>query len=254
MRSCRCSVRTLASLALLLAPPAFAGSLAAPWTTISQVRMSTTMGIVTTLNMKQRLDKHLAENGEAQTDSAPITQAQTQDAAPALSIGRDAAITAQVRKAFIGDLARSSGQPVADRSGPPVRRRAYDVRAHGRAVWTESGRFRRRDDRLHDRHVDVGQPSRPACRRRNQVQAVRSQMRASFTSVAGQVGNPRQRQAMAEALMYQTCMAVAIREQAQAQSKPELLGTLASAISQNMAAGGIALATMALTDQGLVRR
>ena len=255
MRCCRCSAPIVALCALLLAPSVFAGSLAAPWTTISQVRMGTTMGIVTTLNMKQRLEKRLAGEGNVQSGSAPVAQGrqQTQDAGAALTIARDPAITAQVRKAFIGDLARSSGQTVADEAD----RLFGDVHTTFARMVVPYGLS---PDDFADvmtaymivMWMSVNQQT--TLPQRSQVQAVRSQMRDSFTSVAGQVGNPRQRQAMAEAVMYQTCMAVAIREQAQAQSKPELLGTLASAISQNMSAGGIALANMALTDQGLVRR
>jgi len=255
MRLCRCSARTVALLALLLAPPAFAGSLAAPWTTISQVRMGTTMGIVTTLNMKQRLEKQQAEVGYAQPSSAAGAQGQApaQDAGAALAIASDPAISAQVRKAFIGDLARSSGQAVADEAD----RLFGDVRATFSRMVVPYGLS---PDDFADvmtaymivMWMSVNQQT--TLPERSQVQAVRAQLRDSFTSAAGRVGNPRQRQAMAEAVMYQTCMAVAIREQAQAQGKPELLGTLASAINQNMSSSGVALASMALTDQGLVRR
>ncbi|MEP7042825.1 MAG: DUF6683 family protein [Dokdonella sp.] len=248
MRSFRCSARTLLLSALLLAMPALAGSLAAPWTTISQVRMGTTMGIVTTLQMKQRLEKRGTNGG---TPQAALAAAPVQ--AGDLVVASNPAVTAQARQAFIGGLSRNSGKAVADEAD----------RLFGNVQTTFArmvAPYGLRSDDFADvmtaymivMWMSVNQQTELP--QRSQVQAVRSQMRNSFVSAAGKVSDARQRQLMAEAVMYQTCMAVAIREQAQAQSKPELLSSLASAINQNMSTGGISLASMALTDQGLVRR
>lgn len=260
MRCGRCSARTALWMAALVATPAFAGSVAAPWTTISQVRMSTTMGIVTTLNMKQRLEKRTANGGTSPSAGAasPIpsqtsVSAPEQGRASVLTIAHDPAVSAQARRTFIGGLASSSGQAVATEAD----RLFGDVTTTFTRMLTPYGL---RSDDFADvmtaymivMWMSVNQQT--TLPQRSQVQAVRSQMRDSFASAAGNIGDARQRQLMAEAVMYQTCMAVAIREQAQAQGKPELLGSLASAINQNMSASGVALNSMALTDQGLVRR
>jgi len=269
MRCGRCSARTALWMAALVATPAFAGSVAAPWTTISQVRMSTTMGIVTTLNMKQRLEKRTMkqrlEKRTANGGTSPSAGAaspipsQTSVSAPeqghasVLTIAHDPAVSAQARRTFIGGLASSSGQAVATEAD----RLFGDVTTTFTRMLTPYGL---RSDDFADvmtaymivMWMSVNQQT--TLPQRSQVQAVRSQMRDSFASAAGNIGDARQRQLMAEAVMYQTCMAVAIREQAQAQGKPELLGSLASAINQNMSASGVALNSMALTDQGLVRR
>ncbi len=220
--------------------------------------MSTTMGIVTTLNMKQRLEKRLADGGSSASGAAASpTQSQTRTAvqgqASALTLAHDPAVSAQARRAFIGGLASSSGQAVAGEAD----RLFGDVTTTFTRMVMPYGL---RSDDFADvmtaymivMWMSVNQQT--TLPQRSQVQAVRSQMRDSFASAAGNVGDARQRQLMAEAVMYQTCMAVAIREQAQTQGKPELLGSLASAINQNMSASGVALNSMALTDQGLVRR
>ena len=161
----------------------------------------------------------------------------------------DPAVSAQVRETFLANTRQSKGEEYTDeldhllgdvrttfsRMTSPYGLRADDfadvMAAYTVVLWMSANRETR-----------LPQVS--------QVRGVRQQMRAAL---AGRSDDARQRQSLAETIMYQTCMLVAMREQAE-QGKPEILDTLAAAIDKGSAQTGDQLRQMVLTDQGLVQR
>lgn len=262
MRAHRRSIRNgaLILLALSLGSPASADSFAAPWVSISQINMNAAWGMQSASLMKRQAkasarrqaNSGYSFNGGGSASGALFSQPSSA-ASPNLTVGSDSSVSAQARQEFLDGLTQSSGQSVADdadrlfgdvrttfsRMVAPYGLRSNDfgdiMAAYMVVMWMAA-----------NRQTELPQVS--------QVQAVRNQMRGFFASTLEGAGDPAHRQLLAETAMYQTCMAVAIREQAQSQAKPELLDTMAAAIDRSMAEQGFQLRTLALTDQGFSKR
>jgi hypothetical protein len=170
-----------------------------------------------------------------------------------LRVAHDPAVTLQARHAFIGGLARSSGRAMA----AEVDKYFGDIQDAYARVAAPYGL---RPDNFGDvmtgflvvmwmsANRQIALPQRP------RVRALRQQMDDAFAAMAVRMPDARQRQLLADSLMYRTCQMVLIREQAVAQSKPELLGTMANATEQFMARQGLSMRALALTNRGLVER
>ncbi len=179
--------------------------------------------------------------------------ADTRSRTNSLRVAHDPAVTLQARNAFIDGLARNSGPAMAaavdkyfgDIQGTYARVAApYGLRPDDFGdvmtgflvvMWMSTNR-------------QTALPQRP------QVLALRQQMGDAFAAMAARTPDARQRQLLADGLMYQTCQMILIREQAVAQSKPQLLGTMADATEQFMARQGLSMRALALTNRGLVER
>lgn len=242
-------------LLLSLLSSTASADMSAPWTTISQINMNAAWGMQSASLMKRqaKASARRQANSGYQFDRAStprsMSSQQSGAAAPNLAVANDPAVSAQARQEFIAGLAQSSGQPVADeadrlfgdvrttfsRMVAPYGLRSNDfgdiMAAYMVVMWMAANR-------------QTELPQLP------QVQAVRGQMRGFFASTLENAGDAAHRQLLAETAMYQTCMAVAIREQAQSQAKPELLDSMAAAIDRTMSEQGFQLRTLALTDQG----
>jgi len=227
-----------------LATPASAGSVAAVPMTMTPIYMGTA-------NVLGMID---AARNSMPKDDQPDTSRTASRPAPSVgstnfAVAHDPAVSAQARKAFLADIVRSSGQTVADqvdqqfgdiqttfsRAVTPYGLRTDDfadvMTAYMVMIWLAA-----------NRQVELPQAA--------QVQGVKQQLHAALS---GKLGDPRQRQLLAETMMYQTCIMIVVREQAEKQRKPELMDTLAASIDRGSGQGG-QLRQMALTTQGLVRR
>jgi hypothetical protein len=83
-----------------------------------------------------------------------------------------------------------------------------------------------------------------------QVQAVRSQMQRLYSNGAQPPVEPRQRQLVAETLMYETCLAIGTRENGSAQA----IRNMADSTQRKLSRNGFDMRALALTDAGLVQR
>jgi hypothetical protein len=81
------------------------------------------------------------------------------------------------------------------------------------------------------------------------VQAVRAQMRQLYATGSAQPpADSRHRQLVAEALMYETCLAIGTRESGNAQA----IRNLADTSQRKLARSGFDMRHLALTDAGLI--
>jgi hypothetical protein len=83
-----------------------------------------------------------------------------------------------------------------------------------------------------------------------QVQAVRAQMQRLYSNGAQPPIEIRQRQLVAETLMYETCLAIGTRENGSAQA----IRNMADSTQRKLARNGFDMRSLALTDAGLVQR
>ena len=84
----------------------------------------------------------------------------------------------------------------------------------------------------------------------SQVQGVRAQMRNLYSTGAQPPADARQRQLVAEALMYETCLAIGTRESGNAQA----IRNMADSAQRKLAKNGFDMRNLALTDAGLTPR
>lgn len=163
------------------------------------------------------------------------------------SVRHDRNISAKARQAFIAGIVSSSGQKIAD----DFDRQIGDVQTtFTRAVsgyGLRSGDF---SDVMTAYMIMTWMAANKqvALPKVSQVNGVRAQLRPTL---AGKLGDAHQRQLVAETMMYQTCVLIAAREQAE-QGNAQLLNAAAEAINKNGNGGG--MRRLALTDQGLVAR
>jgi len=87
-----------------------------------------------------------------------------------------------------------------------------------------------------------------------QVQAVRNQCLCAWTSGKINPLNDKQRQIVAETLMYQACSAVSIRQKAVSTSDSKLLDQLSVQTSALLSREGIILSNLALTNNGFIKK
>ncbi|MBO9664256.1 hypothetical protein [Dokdonella sp.] len=254
MHSARIQWRLVALLACLVAAPVSAQGLAS----VPQTMTPIYMGNANMLGMIGATREALKHNSSTSTSmstprSSGIGQSRASDwqgtSALDFSLGRNAAVSDQVRRTFLSGIAESSGQAVAD----DLDRRFGNIRTTFSRVVTPYGL--RADDFADvmtaytvmmwmgaNRQVELPQVA--------QVQGVRRQLR---DTLAGRLDDAQQRQVVAETMMYQTCVMVTVRDEA-AQGRPELMDTLAAAIDKGSVQSGDRLRRMALTSDGLVQR
>lgn len=84
----------------------------------------------------------------------------------------------------------------------------------------------------------------------SQVQGVRAQMRNLYSAGAQPPADARQRQLVAETLMYETCLAIGTRESGNAQA----IRNMADSAQRKLAKNGFDMRNLALTDAGLTSR
>ena len=82
------------------------------------------------------------------------------------------------------------------------------------------------------------------------MQAVRGQMRRLYANGAQPPVDVRQRQLVAETLMYETCLAIGTRESA----NPQAIRNMADSAQRKMSRNGFDMRRLALTDAGLTPR
>lgn len=199
--------------------------------------------------MQREFDKKHASSDYPARGSRPEGSANAIH--PALGISSDPGISAGVRRAFIGELAKSGGEAQASkvdnlfgnvhatfaRAVRPYGLSADDLSdvmtAHLLVLWMAA-----------NQQTTLPTPA--------QVQAVRRQMVRVFAAKAGAIPDGGQRQSVAEYLMYETCLAILTREQIQ--SNPKLLATVADAADKKLLGQGISARTLELTERGLVHR
>ena len=167
------------------------------------------------------------------------------------SVGRNPALSRQVRNQVIGNLAQAKGEAAA-----------HKVDSYLGDIQTTFHKMVAPYGLSNDNLIDVltaymvvmwmsanRQTALPSVA---QVQGVRRQLNGIYAQSGSTIADPSQRQLAAEDVMYQTCMAVTTREEAVAHHRPELLDTLASQANSSTSNAGIQIRQLQLTDRGFV--
>jgi hypothetical protein len=204
------------------------------------------MGRIMALRSKQIQQQFDRRNApRARAEAAP-----PKPTSQSLAISFDPAVTKQVRDIYISGLTKSGGAAQASQ----LDQRLGNIRS---TFAQMAGPFGLRADNLDDvmaAHMIVmwmaanrqSKLPTPA-----QAQAVRRQMRNVFASGAGAIPGAAQRQALAEYVMYETCMTVLVR--GELKSHPELDEKVSDAVNAKMVGQGYSLRDLTLTDQGLTK-
>jgi len=235
----------VAAASAALALPASAGNLAAPMNTAVPIYLGSS-NMLSMIGAARTSTENYYGKQASGGDERPGEAAR----APDFGIADDAAVSEQARQAFLSGLVANSGQAAADE----VDQRFGNIRTTFRRVVSPYGLSA---DNFADvmtayvvimwmaanRQVDLPQVA--------QVQGVRRQMQSAL---AGKLSDAAKRQLVAETMMYQTCVAVAAREEAQAKGNVQILDQLSNALDRSGGNGAQQLRQMALTNQGLVSR
>lgn len=224
--------------------PAIAGSLAAVPATMTPIYLSNNI----VGNMIGASRRPSSESADASDDKGSSPARGSYPAAPHpspadLSVGHSRDVSAEVRQTFLAGVVRNNGQAIAD----DFDRQIGDVQStFARAVAGYGLRANDFSDVMTAYMLMMWMAANQhmALPRIAQVNGVRAQLRPRL---AGKIADARQRQHVAEMMMYQACILIAAREQAE-QGRPQLLRAAASAIERSQ---GDQLRRLALTDQGL---
>ena len=165
----------------------------------------------------------------------------------------DVAISKQVEREYLADLARRAGQPASTRFAEYFRTRPM----HGQFAIA-AGPYGLRKEDLADVTAayftvmwmvanDAPVPGKP------QVAGVRRQVEALLAQPGAVSGDMAQRQRLAESLMYKLVSMILLREEAQRAGNAQALRDLA-VVAQRETGKGFDLKAMRLTDRGLVPR
>lgn len=234
-------------LALAVAIPAASPALAQMNPIILAGPQNYAMGRIMALRSKQMQQQFDRQDTARAGADAPASPKPTSGN---LVISADPTVTKQVHDGYIGDLTKSGGAAQASE----VDRRLGYIRA---TFAHMVGPYGLRADTLDDvmaAHMIVmwmAANLQSALPTPGQAQAVRRQMQAVFASGTGAIPDAAQRQALAETVMYETCMTVLVRGELKAQ--PALDRKISDAVNAKMASQGYSLRDLRLTDQGLIK-
>ncbi|WP_260703236.1 DUF6683 family protein [Edaphobacter flagellatus] len=247
----------LCALALLAALSLSCHAQFAPVDNMAVMNLNNSQGLQMINNMQRSFDSQneASRRAGASPRSSPQTASQFAGGASlddaAWAVGRNPGLSRQVRDEVIGNLARSKGEPAARKVD------AYlgDIQTTFHKMVAPYGL---RNDNL----IDVltaymvvmwmsanRQTALPSVA---QVQGARQQLRGIYAQPGHEIADASQRQLMAEDVMYQTCMAVATREEAVSHRRPELLDTLATQARASTANAGLDMQRLQLTNRGFV--
>lgn len=252
MRGARIQWRVVTLIACFVAAPVSAQGLASVPTTMTPIYMGNAnmLGMIgaTRNALKHNSSASMPRSGGIQQQSRASAWQGTSTVSD-FSVARDPTVSDKARRAFLSGVAESSGQTAADE----LDRRFGNIRATFSRVVTPYGL--RADDfadvmTAYTVMMWMGANRQVALPQVAEVQGVRRQLR---DTLAGRLDDAQQRQLLAETMMYQTCVMVSVREEAE-KGRPELMDTLAAAIDKGSAQSGNQLRQMALTSDGLVQR
>lgn len=224
-----------------------------PATNMMVMNLNNSQGLQMINNMQRTFDSQNDASRHVVASSRSSSQfaggASLNDAA--WTVGRNPALSRQVRDEVIGNLARAKGESAAHK----VDTYLGDIQTTFHKMVAPYGL---RNDNLIDVMTAYMVVMWMSANRQTalpsvaQVQGVRQQMRGIYGQPGHEIADASQRQLLAEDVMYQTCMAVTTREEAVAHHRPDLLDTLASQAEASTSNAGIQMKQLQLTNRGFV--
>jgi hypothetical protein len=245
------SIAVLCSAGLLLMPvAAHAGSLAAPWATVTPIYTNTAIGLLMIDSARQAQRIAEGQPGHAPPGSGGGAAAPRQ---ASFDIGSDTAVSARVKAQYLNSLrGANDAQTVASIATTfeqlPVRR----------AYLEAAGPYRLSDRDLRDvataylvtAWMTANRAPLPSLA---QVQAVRRQFGASLESHPP-AGDAAQRQAVAEQMMYELVSMIYARQDGERAHNAQSLARLADLTDAGFRSQHIELRALTLTERGFAKR